>query len=82
MSSVAIPEKLVTFVEVLERDETMRRWFDGLEQLPSNLRRREISQLVRKMAKGGEDPELVAIARMLTRPEVFDAVAGILRQRS
>ena len=82
MTSVEMPEKLVVFVEVLERDEPMRLWFAGLEQLPSSLRRREISQLARRMEAGGEDPELVAVARMLTQPEVFDAVAGILRQRS
>lgn len=64
-------------------DRNLRRWFDGLHTLPSNLRMNAIMQITTDMRRNGEDTDLIGAVCALSDKDVYaaavDAVAELRR---
>lgn len=76
----AVPDELVTFVQVLAEDDDLRAWFESFADVPDHERAAEFRRLAVRMNAAGEAPELVQATVLLAEPEVFRAAQAALRE--
>ncbi len=76
----AIPEELVTFIQVLTEDEDLRAWFESFGGTPEPQRGVEFHELAARMHAGGEEPELIRATALLADPDVLRAAQIALRE--
>jgi len=74
-------DTLVRLIQVIGRDRALKRWFNGLSQMPAVQRRIEIFAMTEQMRARGEDADLVASFGLLADARVFDAACKALRER-
>ena len=69
----AIPDELVTFVQVLAGDDDLRAWFESFHDTPDVRREAEFRALAARMHAAGEAQELIAATALLANAEVWRA---------
>ena len=74
MSTGAVREELLRFVEVLLEDDDLRAWFESLEGVPAARRGAEFSRMASRMQAAGEHIELIQATALLAENEVYQAV--------
>jgi hypothetical protein len=78
VSEPAIPEELITFVQVLQEDGDLRAWFESFAEMPEWQRADEFRRLAARMQSGGEHPDLIRATALLAEPQVYAAVSAII----
>ena len=76
----AIPEPLVSFVQALVDDESLRDWFESLADVSGRERAIEFTGVATRMRESGEHPELAHAVALLAAPGMFEAVLATLRE--
>ena len=76
----AVPEELVTFVQVLADDADLRAWFESFTETPEAQRAAEFRRLAARMHAGGESPELIRATALLAERGVFQAAQTALQE--
>ena len=76
----AIPDELVTFVQVLAEDEDLRAWFESFAETPEARRAAEFRALAARMHAGREAPELIRATALLADSRIFRAAKSALRE--
>jgi hypothetical protein len=76
----AVPDELVTFVQVLTEDDDLRAWFESFAEVPEHECVAEFRRLAARMHAAGEAPELIHATALLAEPEVFRAAQAALRE--
>jgi hypothetical protein len=71
-------EALQLLCRTLASEKSLRRWFDSLAKLPSNLRSNAIIQITTDMRRGEEDPGLIGALCCLSDPAVYEAAAAAI----
>ena len=74
----AVPEELVTFVQVLAEDDDLRAWFESFANAPDGQREVEFRGLAARMHAAGEAQELIAATAMLANSEIYRAAQAAL----
>jgi hypothetical protein len=76
----AVPDELVTFVQVLTEDDDLRAWFESFAEVPEHERAAEFRRLAAQMQAAGEAREFVQATALLAETEVFRAAQAALRE--
>jgi hypothetical protein len=71
-------EALQLLCRTLASEKSLRRWFESLAKLPSNLRSNAIIQITTDMRRGEEDPSLIGALCCLSDPAVYEAAAAAI----
>ena len=61
----AVPDELVTFVQVLAEDDDLRAWFESFADVSAGRREMEFRGLAARMHAAGEALELIAATALL-----------------
>ena len=75
----AVPDELVTFVQVLAEDDDLRAWFESFQETSDGFREVEFRKLAARMHAASEAPELIAATALLANPEIYRAAQAALR---
>jgi hypothetical protein len=81
LSSVQL-QALELLCRTLASEKSLRRWFESLSKLPSNLRSNAIIQITTDMRRGDEDPALIGAICCLSDPAVYQAAAAAVGELS
>ena len=76
----AVPDELVTFVQVLADDDDLRAWFESFSDTPEGRREVEFRGLAARMHAAGEAPEVIAATALLADPEIYRAARAALSE--
>ena len=57
----------------LASDKSLRKWFNSMETLPSNLRANAIMQITSEMRRNDEDPTVIGALCSLSDSDVYSA---------
>ena len=76
----AVPDELVTFVQVLAEDDDLRAWFESFHDTPDARREAEFRGLAARMHAAGEARKLVAATALLANPAIYRAAQAALRE--
>jgi hypothetical protein len=76
-----VPDELVTFVQVLAKDDDLRAWFESFVEISDAERATSFLELAARMQAAGERAELIAATTLLATPEIFRAAHAALEGR-
>jgi hypothetical protein len=67
-------DNLNILIRLIKSDEKIKKWFDGLQKMPSNLRMNAIMQLTTEMRHQQEDNDIIGAICTLCSNEMYSAV--------
>lgn len=81
MTPSKVSEGMVKLTQALVETAHLRSWFYALEKLPASLRRTSLSEMAAQMRAAGEDGDLTEAVAALSRPKIYEAILGAVRER-
>ena len=76
-----VPKHLVNLAQALIETTHLRKWFTGLDKLPSAIRVAAFSEMAEQIRRDGHDPALADAVASLTNSKIYYTVLGTVRER-
>jgi hypothetical protein len=76
-----VPKHLVNLAQALIETKHLRKWFTGLDKLPSAVRVAAFSEMAEQIRRDGHDPVLADAVASLTNTKIYRNVLGTVRER-
>ena len=74
-------DKLNILIRSINSDKTIKKWFESLKDLPSNLRTNAIMQITSDMRRNQEDMDIISAVCTLSDTEVYNVVVEALTDK-
>jgi len=72
-------DKINTLIRVINSDKSIKKWFESLKDLPSNLRMNAIMQITTDMRRNEEDMEIISAVCTLCDTEIYNVAIEALK---